>query len=1350
MADKVEVNFDFSDAIKEQNKLIQGWKDFVKAEANARESVIKIDEEMNILSASLNSVDIAGNKIRTTFKTVDGVLKGTTVIVKDASNALEEQRAELEKLTAAKERAAAAEAKVQATAARRATLAGTNAVKFASSQTPESIVNATTAEKLAATRAIEDLRKLASQNALTVGQIRKVWADVAAGNIQQYSGTLLDLQTTIAGVQRAQSRLGAEFSKTDAQEKARQATQRHKEELKNLAEWQAETNRLQKEAREAVAKDTGDRAARFVTRTGRQGFLPTSAERAEVNKAAANLGNFVAKNKEAAAQLDRIWAEVRRGEIKQYTGALAILQQRLITVKNAQDRLGKSFDTQQTARLTAEMERAKRASNDLQISWQSIARIELFSLARRGLFLFISSVRQSLDTAAEFQVLISQIQTISEANVPFENWSAGLRRLSDSWGLDILDQARAAYEALSNQVSDGANTFLFLEQANKLALTGISTTAEAADLLAAAMNAYSLSVDDANRLSAIFFKTVDLGRVKIEDLANQFGRIGAPAASLGITIEELNAAIATLTIRGIKYSESATFLRGIIQKLIKPTDVMKGLFADIGVANAEAAIQTFGFAGFLEIIEQRTRGTSTELAELFNRVRAVTGAMILSGDGLDEYNDNLQQIIASSVDFDKKANDILETAGKNFQRELNQIKNIFVNDLAAPVLDGLKAMSAAGIDLSNLVKSTVTVLTYTLIPAVVVLLSQLRGIRDLAVTLRTNWKVAIATLAVQGFLYLATTARRTAREIAAAVEVVTTRMTEAALEQRARWSELAALVEQSYQRQSQAAAKSLALVIANFNKEADVAEAIFKNLNVAILDSVESTANALTKSANEAGSAYQTLQQQIESGKSNIINTLFSTDRTLFDFSLENLPSVAQIQLFEDRINKLRQDSVDAVQQADQATFAKLRQEIVDLLLRQKQVEEDSLDIVDLRIDKSAELKTLINEELTLQNELLRILEKQAAVEVDKESQFKLQQAGLDKLLEKYKNFDTSDLLKLTNPAEINARAGTQFETLRALIAEAKRLGTDPTAFQQEIDTLRPAIANRLQQLRDLKIQEDLRDVKEERVRLTQELADSTSDLTNKVINDLAVGLKFAELTDRLKQGALFGPDTKLSEIGFTKEQERTIIAISELFRSFETLNIDEQLEALKEIQNTLGSIITVPTELPIVDLTGKSQAFLDQIIAVAETFTPGGLFETRLRTLGEYQETIAQINKDAPTARAAAVQGLDDTINKSKQILDLRQRELDLLRLINTQSTIVPNRIQPPVFDPFIGPRQGPPSFNDFQPTVGPQQPNVNNSISLNVTVGPGTENASAEQGRAIFNVFMDEARRQGVRLTT
>src|SRR5690606_32368232 len=189
-------------------------------------------------------------------------------------------------------------------------------------------------------------------------------------------------------------------------------------------------------------------------------------------------------------------------------------------------------------------------------------------------------------SATEFQIRISEIRTISQENQrSFADWAFAVRNLSDQFGQPLSDTAEGVYETVSNQIAKGAEATRFMAQAMEFARVSVSSTEDAVNLLSSVLNAYKLELSEVERVSASLFTTIDLGRVRAEDLADTYGRIAPLAANLGISFQELNAAIATITIQGIRPAETLTAINGVMRKLLRPTQEMKRVLDEWGVSS---------------------------------------------------------------------------------------------------------------------------------------------------------------------------------------------------------------------------------------------------------------------------------------------------------------------------------------------------------------------------------------------------------------------------------------------------------------------------------------------------------------------------------------------------------------------------------------------------------------------------------------------------------------------------------------------------------------------------------------------------------------------------------------------
>lgn len=286
-----------------------------------------------------------------------------------------------------------------------------------------------------------------------------------------------------------------------------------------------------------------------------------------------------------------------------------------------------------------------------------------------SLGLLTNALRESAQAAEEFQLKIEQIQTIGEGlNSTSEQLSNRVLTLSRSLGTDSVDTAAGLYQVLSNQVVEAGESFAFLEQAQKLSLVAIGSTQEAVDTLSSIMNAYSLDASEAARASDVLFEAVNVGRFKLEDIADIIGRVTPLANEMGISFEEVLAAMAAMTQQGVRADTAITQLRAILTKSLKPTEALANLYKRWGVEDGPAAIQAFGgLQGLLVAIQKETGGSTAETAKLFNEVRGLAGVLALGTDDGKSFGEALTALQNSAGRLDTAFERLQDTPVRQLQ-----------------------------------------------------------------------------------------------------------------------------------------------------------------------------------------------------------------------------------------------------------------------------------------------------------------------------------------------------------------------------------------------------------------------------------------------------------------------------------------------------------------------------------------------------------------------------------------------------------------------------------------------------------------------------------------------------------
>ncbi|MBK8191414.1 MAG: phage tail tape measure protein [Vampirovibrionales bacterium] len=168
-----------------------------------------------------------------------------------------------------------------------------------------------------------------------------------------------------------------------------------------------------------------------------------------------------------------------------------------------------------------------------------------------------------------------------------------------------LDQVtKATYNAISQGISY-QDSLKAVALAEKLAVGGKAELNDSLQFLVGTLNAYGQGIDQAEKYSDIFFTTVRLGKTTIPELSASIGGVTGVAANGGVAVEQLGAAIATLTSAGINTAEGFTALKATISAILAPGEQAKKLADDLGINFNEAGLKSLGFAGVLDQVKEK-------------------------------------------------------------------------------------------------------------------------------------------------------------------------------------------------------------------------------------------------------------------------------------------------------------------------------------------------------------------------------------------------------------------------------------------------------------------------------------------------------------------------------------------------------------------------------------------------------------------------------------------------------------------------------------------------------------------------------------------------------------------------
>jgi len=253
----------------------------------------------------------------------------------------------------------------------------------------------------------------------------------------------------------------------------------------------------------------------------------------------------------------------------------------------------------------------------------------------------------------EFDKTMSEVATmLSQMD---ERYLPGMRKsieeMSIVFGKSAVDLGRAMYQILSAGV-EASGAVDVLRASAKLATATLTDVETAVDAVTTVLNAYGMSAQQVDYITNIMAKTIQLGKLRMDELAGSLGYVVPIAAKAGVSFEEISAAIATLTKQGIDAHMASRGLRQVLNTLISPTEESKEAMVNLGISYDDLTLRALGLQGTLNLINEATSGQIGLISQLIPNVRALTAALGLMA--------NRGEILSNSVEYIKSEFDALD------------------------------------------------------------------------------------------------------------------------------------------------------------------------------------------------------------------------------------------------------------------------------------------------------------------------------------------------------------------------------------------------------------------------------------------------------------------------------------------------------------------------------------------------------------------------------------------------------------------------------------------------------------------------------------------------------------------
>jgi TP901 family phage tail tape measure protein len=237
----------------------------------------------------------------------------------------------------------------------------------------------------------------------------------------------------------------------------------------------------------------------------------------------------------------------------------------------------------------------------------------------------------SMDFEAQIRhatgLLVANGASSDQADQAYTQFANGILAMAPRLAKAPDELAKSLYLPLSVMAQYGevnlstADTLKVVEAASKAATAGFADSTTVTTALSRVLGAYGASADEATHYTDIMQQAVNYGLMTFSDMSAGIGKVAGPAAALKIPFEQVAAAIATITRRGILPDEAFTALNKVMLAFEKPhPEAIAGLEAMFGPQWKDhvsaTALATKGLSGVMDDLMGHVKPTAEQMAAL--------------------------------------------------------------------------------------------------------------------------------------------------------------------------------------------------------------------------------------------------------------------------------------------------------------------------------------------------------------------------------------------------------------------------------------------------------------------------------------------------------------------------------------------------------------------------------------------------------------------------------------------------------------------------------------------------------------------------------------------------------------
>lgn len=300
----------------------------------------------------------------------------------------------------------------------------------------------------------------------------------------------------------------------------------------------------------------------------------------------------------------------------------------------------------------------------------------------------IGGIRETIQFSVQLEAAFRNVQavvgTTSKEMVGLENTIKQVSTTTKFSANEVAEAALTLGQAglSSKQISESLMSVVTLANAAG------SSIANAVDLVTSVIGVFDKNSNDVADVANKITQAANGSKVSVEKLALGFQYAGNTAAQLGISFEEVTAAMAAMSNAGIKSgSTMGTGLRQFLTEVQKPSENFLTILSRLGLSISDLDFRSKGFIGVIKTLKESGFVASDAIQSFDVRGAAAFNALLARPDDLQGQYDSLNGSQAAM-----KANEIQMNSLSAQSSRLTNVLGILASTGFEPVMQALTGM----------------------------------------------------------------------------------------------------------------------------------------------------------------------------------------------------------------------------------------------------------------------------------------------------------------------------------------------------------------------------------------------------------------------------------------------------------------------------------------------------------------------------------------------------------------------------------------------------------------------------------------------------------------------------------